>query len=61
VAGVSLASDRSYEADRHVGHGLARAAHRSGPSRARFHDLRHFIITELAELGMPDHVLESIS
>ena len=27
----------------------------------RFHDLRHTIITELAEMGVPDHVMESIS
>ncbi len=27
----------------------------------RFHDLRHTVITELAELGVADHVLESIS
>jgi integrase len=27
----------------------------------RFHDLRHTIITEMAETGMPDHVMESIS
>ena len=29
--------------------------------RLRFHDLRHTVITELAELGVADHVLESIS
>ena len=27
----------------------------------RFHDLRHTIITELAEMGVPDHVIESIT
>ena len=27
----------------------------------RFHDLRHTVITELAEMGVPDAVLESIS
>jgi hypothetical protein len=27
----------------------------------RFHDLRHMVITELAEMGVADHVLESIS
>lgn len=27
----------------------------------RFHDLRHTVITELAEMGVPDHVMESIS
>src|SRR5688572_18882184 len=27
----------------------------------RFHDLRHTVITELAEMGVADHVLESIS
>ena len=27
----------------------------------RFHDLRHTVITELAEMGIADHVLESIS
>ena len=33
----------------------------AGLPRFRFHDLRHTVITELAELGVPDHVLESIS
>jgi integrase len=27
----------------------------------RFHDLRHTVITELAEMGVADHELESIS
>jgi Phage integrase family len=27
----------------------------------RFHDLRHMVITELAEMGVADHVFESIS
>ena len=27
----------------------------------RFHDLRHTVISELAEMGVADHVLESIS
>src|SRR5262249_54448897 len=27
----------------------------------RFHDLRHTVVTELAELGVPDHVLKSIA
>ena len=27
----------------------------------RFHDLRHTVITELAEMGVADHVIESIS
>ncbi|MSO46174.1 MAG: hypothetical protein EXQ59_05340 [Acidobacteria bacterium] len=27
----------------------------------RFHDLRHTVITELAEMGVADHVFESIS
>ena len=27
----------------------------------QFHDLRHTIITELAEMGVPDHVIESIT
>jgi Phage integrase family len=27
----------------------------------RFHDLRHTVITELAEMGVSDHVLESIT
>ena len=27
----------------------------------RFHDLRHTVITELAEMGVADHVLDSIS
>ena len=31
------------------------------PDGLRFHDLRHPIITELAEMGGADHVLESIS
>lgn len=33
----------------------------AGLRRFRFHDLRHTVITELAELGVADHVLESIS
>jgi hypothetical protein len=33
----------------------------AGLPRFRFHDLRHTVITELAELGIADHVLESIS
>ncbi len=33
----------------------------AGLPRFRFHDLRHTVITELAELGVADHVLESIS
>lgn len=33
----------------------------AGLSRLRFHDLRHTIITEMAEAGVPDHVMESIS
>ena len=27
----------------------------------RFHDLRHTVITELGEMGVPDHVMESIT
>jgi integrase len=27
----------------------------------RFHDLRHTVITELAEMGVADHVLDSIT
>ncbi|MBI3896326.1 MAG: tyrosine-type recombinase/integrase [Acidobacteria bacterium] len=37
---------------------LRKAADLSG---LRFHDLRHTVITELAEMGVPDHVMESIS
>jgi integrase len=33
----------------------------AGLSGLRFHDLRHTVITELAELGAASHVLESIS
>jgi len=33
----------------------------AGLQRLRFHDLRHTVITELAEMGVADHVLESIS
>jgi hypothetical protein len=33
----------------------------AGLHRLRFHDLRHTVITELAEMGVADHVLESIS
>jgi hypothetical protein len=32
----------------------------SGLHGLRFHDLRHTVITELAEMGVADHVLESI-
>ena len=31
------------------------------PRGLRFHDLRHTIITELAEMGVLDHMIESIS
>ena len=34
---------------------------KAGLPKLRFHDLRHTIITELAEAGVADHVLESIS
>jgi integrase len=34
---------------------------KAGLPKLRFHDLRHTIITELAEAGVPDHVMESIS
>lgn len=34
---------------------------KAGLPRLRFHDLRHTIITEMAEAGVPDHVMESIS
>jgi integrase len=34
---------------------------KAGLPKLRFHDLRHTIITDLAEAGVPDHVLESIS
>ncbi|MGA2602199.1 MAG: tyrosine-type recombinase/integrase, partial [Bryobacteraceae bacterium] len=37
---------------------LKRAA---GLPNLRFHDLRHTCITKLAEAGVPDHVLMSIS
>src|SRR5262245_42530136 len=33
----------------------------AGLQGLRFHDLRHTVITELAEMGVADHVLESIS
>jgi integrase len=33
----------------------------AGLQGLRFHDLRHTVITELAEMGMADHVLESIT
>lgn len=34
---------------------------KAGLPRLRFHDLRHTIVTELAEDGTPDHVIESIT
>ncbi len=34
---------------------------KAGLGGLRFHDLRHTIITELAEMGVPDHVMESIT
>jgi len=34
---------------------------KAGLPKLRFHDLHHTIITELAEAGVPDHVMESIS
>ncbi len=33
----------------------------AGLHELRFHDLRHTVITELAEMGVADHVLESTS
>jgi hypothetical protein len=33
----------------------------AGLQGLRFHDLRHTVITELAEMGVADHVLESIT
>jgi len=33
----------------------------AGLQGLRFHDLRHTAITELAEMGVADHVLESIN
>jgi integrase len=33
----------------------------AGLPKLRFHNLRHTIITELAEAGVPDHAMESIS
>jgi integrase len=33
----------------------------AGLAGLRFHNLRHTIITELAEMGVPDHVMESIT
>ena len=33
----------------------------AGLKGLRFHDLRHTVITELAEMGVADHVLESIT
>jgi len=33
----------------------------AGLQGLRFHDLRHTVITELVEMGVADHVLESIS
>ena len=44
-----------------MGYRLARARDAAGLKGLRFHDLRHTIITELAEMGVADHVLESIS
>ena len=44
-----------------MGHRLANTAGRPGLHGLRFHDLRHTVITELAEMGVADHVLESIS
>ena len=38
-----------------------RLREKAGLPGLRFHDLRHTIITELAEMGVPDHVMESIS
>ena len=43
----------------HMGHKTRTAE--AGLQGLRFHDLRHTVITELAEMGVADHVLESIS
>lgn len=34
---------------------------KAGLSGLRFHDLRHTVVTELLEAGVPDHVVESIT
>ena len=38
-----------------------RLTQEAGLAGLRFHDLRHHAITELAEMGVADHVLESIT
>ena|SRR5215472_5499709 len=43
-----------------MGYCVAQSERQSGTAKLRFHDLRHTIITELAEAGVPDHVMESI-
>jgi intergrase/recombinase len=44
-----------------VGYRLAGAAGTCRAGTPAIHHLRHTVITELAELGIADHVLESIS
>jgi integrase len=44
-----------------IGYGLEKLREKAEFPGLRFHDLRHTIITELAEMGVPDHVMESIS
>jgi hypothetical protein len=52
---------RRHEADAEVGHAWRALRDEAGLHSLRFHDLRHTVITELAEMGVADHVLESIS
>ena len=52
---------RSDEADAAVDTVWRALRDAAGLHGLRFYDLRHTVITELAEMGVADHVLESIS
>jgi hypothetical protein len=56
-----LGTIRSDEADAAVGHGLRARCATAPACGLRFHDLRYAVITELAEMSVADHALESIS
>jgi hypothetical protein len=61
VAGVSVGTLRRHEADAEVDTAWRALCDAAGLQGLRFHDLRHTAITELAEMGVADHVLESIT
>ena len=61
MARLPVRTIRSDQADDAVGTAWRALRDGAGLHGLRFHDLRHTVITELAEMGVADHVLESIS